>query len=167
MSIPKSQRIITEIVTRLQTILTTNGYQTDIGTNVEDSRPNWDEEADLPAISVFEGRTASHEGPDSRRKTIHEMPVAIKVFLKRGTSAANARTAISDVKKAILGTGTQSNNYLAERWPITVDNQTGGLAMVTAETGHFIEYAEGTFEIVGAQVEIEVSYITNKFNAEG
>lgn len=111
----RAQRIISEIVTRLRTISTGNGYETDIGTNVEDSRPNWDQEADLPAISVFEFRTSSVEAPDGRRKTIHVMPVLIKVFLKRGTDAANARTAISDIKKAILGTGTQANNYLDER----------------------------------------------------
>lgn len=38
--------------------------------------------------------------------------------------------------------------------------------MVTKESGHLIEYAENTYEIVGAQVEIEISYITDKFVAE-
>lgn len=158
----KEQKIIDAIVTRLQTILTTNGYQTDIGTNVEDSRPNWDQEDDLPAISVFQGQVTSAEAPDNRRKTIHLMPVMIRCFLTSGTSPANARTAIADIKKAILGTGTQRDQYLAERWP-----DTGiGLAMRTREVGHTIDYNEGTYEITGTQVEIEVMYITTKFNAE-
>lgn len=160
----KSQKIITAIVARLQTVLTANGYQTDIGTSVEDSRPNWDQD-ELPAISVFEGRTTSQESPQGRRKTVHEMPVMIKVFLERGTSAANARTAIADVKKAILSTGSEQNAYLAERWPV-VSGTPPGMATQTREASHSIEYAEGTYEITGAQVEIEVQYMTQKFNAD-
>lgn len=165
MPTPKSHVIISAIVTRLKTISVLNGYQTNNGTRVEDSRPNWDETSDLPAISVFEGRTGSAEAPDSRRRTVHVMPVMIKTFLKRGTDAANARLAIADIKQAILGTGSQSDGFLAERWPVTVGGKQIGQAMVTRETGHSIEYAEGSFEVVGAQVEIEVQYITDKFNS--
>lgn len=164
MADPKNQKIIAAIVARMQTILTSNGFQTDIGTRVADSQPNWQEE-DLPAISVYEGRTPSAEKPDARRTTIHEMPVLIKCFLKRDTDASNARIAIADIKKAIRGDGTVQDGYLSERWPVTPGTKPG-LAMETRETAHSIEYAEGTFEITGAQVEIEVQYITGKFNAE-
>ncbi|MBK8468090.1 MAG: hypothetical protein IPL32_19935 [Chloracidobacterium sp.] len=161
MADPKDQKIIAAIVTRMQTILTANGYQTNNGTRVADSRPNWDQ-TELPAISVFQGRAESQEQSNASRKTVHEMPVMIKVFLERGTDASNARIAIADVKKAIRGTGSQSDNYLAERWPASGI----GLAMMTRETAYSIEYAEGTFEITGAQVEIAVQFITDKFNAE-
>lgn len=161
-----AQNIITAIVARMQTILVSNGFQTNLGLKVADSRPNWDEdELTVGAISVFQGRTASAEWPDARRKTMHSMPVLIKVFLKRGTDASNARIAIADVKKAIRGTGgDHSNMYLPERWP-SVASPTVGQAMLTRETGDAIEVADGTYEITGAQVEIEVQFLTGKFES--
>lgn len=150
----KQQRIIAAIVARMQTILTANGYATNIGERVEDSRTNWDEVDDLPAISVFDGTTAAAEAPDTRSKTIHIMPVMIKVFLKSGaTPAATARTMLQDVYAAI---------NTDDRW--TVSNV--GLAMITREKSHGVERAEGTYEITGAVVEIEVMYITRKFDLE-
>lgn len=166
MADPLDQRIIAAIVTRMQTITTANGYQTNIdATKVADSRTNWDEEDDLnpAAISVYQGITRSAEAPTGRRKTIHIMPVMVKGFLKRGTTAANARTLSADIKKAIRGTGTQGDNFLAERWPVNGI----GLAMETREVGGGPEYAEGTFEITGVQVELEIVFLTSKFNAEG
>lgn len=157
------QKIITAIVARLQTILTTNGFQTNIGAKVRDWETNWQQE-DLPAISVFTGRTVSEDAPRERRKTVHSLPVAIQVSLERGTAAANARIAIDDIKKAILGSGTQANNWLAERFPI-VEGTPPGLTMVTRETAHQILTPQDSFEIVGAQVEIEILFITEKFNA--
>ncbi len=150
----KQQKIIDEIVARMQTILTTNGYETNIGVNVEDSRTNWDEADDLPAISVFDGTTQAAEAPDTHSKTIHIMPVMIKCFLKAGaTPAAEARSALRDIYAAI---------NTDDRW--TVNNV--GLAMITREKSHAIERAENTYEITGAVVEIEVMYITQKFNLE-
>ena len=168
MADPKQQKIIAAIVARLQTISTGSGYNFTFDTDhVEDSRPNW-AQAELPAISVFEGRTESTEASQQhhgRRKTIHEMPVLIKVFMERGTDASDARKAIADVKKAILGTGSDRDAYLAERWPV-VSGTKPGLATDTRETAHSIEYAENTYEITGAQVEITVQYMTKKFDAE-
>ena len=46
----KRQKIVDAIVARMQTILVTNGFATDIGTRVEDSQTNWDQDQ-LPAIS--------------------------------------------------------------------------------------------------------------------
>jgi hypothetical protein len=109
------QKIVSAIVARMQTILTTNGYQTNIGQKVRDWETNWQEE-DLPAISVFTGRAASKDVPTGRRKTQHLLPVTIGISLKRGTTAANARTAISDVKRAIRG-GTGATGEIWERWP--------------------------------------------------
>jgi hypothetical protein len=153
----KEQKLIDEIVTRLQAIRTTApntvGYQTDIGAQVADSETNWDEK-DLPAVSVFQGTTETQPVANDREELrIHEMPVLIKVFLKSGTDAANARTAISDIFRAIRQD---------DRWKVT----NIGLAMETRQKRHGIEYAKDSFEIVGAQVEIEIMYATSKFNAE-
>ncbi len=153
----KAQRIIDEVVARMQLIDGTGDYQTSIGERVEDSRQNWDEN-EMDAVSVFEGRTDSQEANDNRSKTIHIMPVVIKVFAKqRDTSAETAafvRKAISDVKRAIR---------LDDRWK--VDGV--GLAMLTREKASGPEYADASsFEIVGCQIDIEVILITDKFNAE-
>lgn len=165
MAKPKPQKIIEAIVTRMALIDGTGEYLSTIDpTHIADSRPNWDE-AEFPAISVFEGRTESTEAPRSHRHTIHTMPVLIKGFLKRGTTAENARNLIADIKRAILNDGVLKNQYLAERWPDATDGNKG-LAIDTLETASSIEYAEGTFEVTGCQVEIEVSYITGKFASE-
>jgi len=153
----KEQQLITAIVNRLKTIRTTApntiGYQTNIGAQVEDSETNWDEK-DLPAISVFQGTTETQEpGNDRDQLRIHLMPIMIKVFLKAGTSAANARTAISDIFRAIRQD---------DLWTVANVEQ----AMETRQKRHGIEYAPDSFEIVGAQVEIEIMLFTHKFNSE-
>lgn len=164
------QKLINAIVARMALLDGTGDYDTTIATaadgnvNIADSRPNWDEE-DLPAMSVFQGQTESAESNDNRRKTIHIVPMMIKVFLKRGTDAANARKAIADVKRAVRSGNTLKNGYLGERWP-EVEGTPPGLAMMTREKAHLIEYAENTYEIVGVQVEVEVVWISDKFNAE-
>lgn len=165
----KDHKIITAIVERLKLLNGTNGYQTKLGTdkdgnqNVADSKPNWDQEQDdLPAISVFQGRTETVEAPNARRKVIHTMPVSIRGSVKRGETAANCRVMIADIKRAILNDAAGLADYLAERWP---ENGVG-LAMETRETASGIEYMPDTFEISAVQVELEVVYITGKFNAE-
>lgn len=163
------QKIVNAVVARLQTILTANGYVTSIGTTVQDSRTNWDQLTELPAISVFQGTVQPVDYPSDRRKTIRVMPLLIKAFFEtKDTStldAAYARNVIKDIHKAILSTGAQSNGYLPERWP-AVANTAPGLAMETREKSHGIEYAPDTFEVTGAQVEIEIVYISGKFNLE-
>lgn len=168
MADPKDQKIIAVIVSRLALINGSGDYHHNVpAAKIADSRPNWDEEDDLAAgaISVFQGRTIAEEWPAGRRKTMHKMPVLLKFFLKRGTTAVNARYAIADLKKAILGTGSEQDGYLDERFP-AVTGTKPGLATEVHETASSIEYAEGTFEIVAAQLEIEVQYLTQKFNAE-
>lgn len=155
----KEQKLITQILTRLATIRTTApntlGYQTDIGASVRDWETNWNED-ELPAVSVFTGTTETADpisnANDGNQIRIHLLPVTIKVFLKAGTDAANARTAISDVFRAIR----QDDHWIASGEE---------LAMWTQQKSHAIEYAEG-FEIVGAMVDISIAYHTLKFNAE-
>jgi len=161
----KEQKIITSIIARLSLIRTTNGYQTDNGTRVYDSRSNLDQEDDLPATNVVQGQTSSTEDhPYGRRKTVHEMQIHIETYLERGSTAANARTAIADNKKAILGTGSEQDGYLDERWPVVTGTKPG-LATQTREISHRIVYTD-SMEIVGTEVVIGVQYMTQKFNAD-
>ena len=98
-----------------------------------------------------------------RRNVIHTMPLQIKIFLERSTTAANARTAIQDVLKAIQSTGSDANDWIYERFPETIAGKLVGLAMEVNPKRHGIEYAEGTFEIAAAIVEIEVRFVTPKW----
>ena len=176
---PKSQQIIAAVVARLgEKIVAGTDYFTTLGTrtvadegegpttipSVADSKPNW-AEGELPAITVFEGRTETVEQPNARRRVVHVMPLMLKGFIARGEtdddgmSATTARQMIADIKRAILGDGTQANNWLAERWP---DDSDIGLAMETREKDHSIDYADETYQVTGVQVEIEIMYTTGK-----
>lgn len=163
MAASRQQDIIAALVTRLATIDGTGGYDTDFGGRVKDSQPNWDQNSGkIPAISVFQLDTDSDERSERQfaRSVTHTCKIGIRIFLLRGTDAENARKAIADVLKAIKGQGTDSNDYKYERfWDAT----NKGLTMRTIQKGHQIEYAKDSFEIVAANVDIEVEYITPKW----
>lgn len=150
------QKLMAQIVTRLQTINGTGSFQTSVGTRVEDSRANWDQ-TDLPAISVFEGTVNSEEADDEGQKVDRTMPVLIKVFFERSdaaaTDAAYARKVISDIYLAIRSD---------DRWVVS----SVPLALFTGEKSHRIEYAEQGYEVTGVEVEIEIVYRGSKFNLE-
>lgn len=166
MATSKQQSLITAIVERLQTIDGSGDYDTDFRRHVEDSRTDWgdndDENTELPAISLFQLPTEiAEEIRHGKRRTVHVMPVQIKIFVKRGETAENVRQANADVMLAILGTGTQSDNWLGERFP---DADGIGYAMETRPRRHGIEYAQDSFEIAAGIVEIEITYITDKWS---
>jgi hypothetical protein len=157
------QKIITAIVARMQTILTANGFQTNIGAKVRDWETNWQQE-DLPAISVFTGRTQPQESDPSKRSIMRIMSVTIAVNLERATTAANARIAIADIYQAIRAGNTEANRYLFEKWPVSTTPP--GLAMWSREAGHQIQVPADSLEIIGAQVDLDIMYISSKFNTE-
>ena len=166
----RQQLIIAAVVTRLRSLLVgSGGYTTALATDANgdrccrDSETHWDEESELPAISIFEMPTEVQEHPRMRRNVIHTMPLQLKIFLKRSTTAANARTAIQDVLKAIQSTGSDANDWIYERFPEIIGGKQIGLAMETNPKRHGIEYAEDTNEIVASIVEIEVKFITPKW----
>lgn len=148
------QRIVDAIVARMQTILTANGYATNIGTTVEDWRTNWQQE-ELPAISVCDttAEVQPAEGSNPRR-TIFAMPVQIRVYAEKDeTGAANIREMLKDVNRAIRQD---------DRW--MVDGV--GLVMITRPLREGFIIPDESFEVIGGVVEFEVQYITAKFNSE-
>ncbi len=154
------QRIIDRVVAGMQDILITGGFDTDIGTRVEDSRPNWDE-ASLPAISVFTGTVTPTElvTDDEQINVTREMPVIISAALARldtaALDAAFARKAIKDIYDAI------KTNM---RWRDGSDADP--LALYTEEVSHVITRSEQTFEITGVEVTIKITYRTSYFSME-
>jgi len=161
---PKQQEIIDAIIERLKGINGTGDYELDFEESVEDSRTRWDQD-ELPAISVFEMPAEVEEVPNSRRQTVHVLPVQIRAFLEAGSTAAmtaeTSRLARADILRAILGTGTRTDNWLAERFP---NNAGVGLAMETRLRRQGPEYSSDSYEITGAVVEIDVVFITDKWS---
>ncbi len=150
----KRQKLVDAIVARMQTILITNGFATDIGANVRDSETNWQQE-ELPAISVFDLPATAEilPNPANTRHTIWTQPINIRVALIAGTDAKNARKAIKDVWQAVRSD---------QQWTLSGEK----VAMFTMPTQEGFTYQQDSFEIVGVEVEFSVTYITAKFNAE-
>jgi hypothetical protein len=167
MPTPIEQQICERVQARMKLIKTANGYNH----NFADDRvaiweTNWQASEGI-AISIFTGEVASIESPEGRRKTLHRLPVMIRGFLLAKSDSTITPTGawnfIADVKKAIRGTdSTSSNQWKPERWPL--DNGTP-LAWTTEEKSHSFYREENSFEILGAQVEMEIVYQTEKFNS--
>lgn len=150
----KRQKIIDEVIARMQTILVTNGYQSDLGLHVGDCETNWDE-SELPALSVFD-LVAEEDGDENgdpeatNAKTTHSLPVQFRIFVKSDTRTSDLRKMIADVKKAI---GTDP------RWKVA----NVGLALRTIPQKSGLVFTEN-FEVAGAAVEVEIWYRTKVFN---
>ncbi len=148
----KRQKIVDAVVARMQTILVTNGYQTNIGANVEDSRQNWQEE-ELPATSVFDLEATAEALPQNATRSIWTQPIGIRVALKKGSDVKAGRKVIADIYRAI---GTD------ETWIVSGTS----LAMFTNPATEGFQQPPDSFEVQAVEVLINVIYKTAKWNAE-
>jgi hypothetical protein len=153
MADPKRHTIVEAVVARMKLINGAGSYTTDVDDKVEDSRTNWQQE-ELPAISVFDGDAVGTPTTTGRNLgTVHTMPVLIRGIVEQGTTAANARTLIKDIMTAIR----QDDKF-----------HVGGVqtVMQTRQVRDGILRNADSFEVEGCEVEIEVQFLTQKFNAE-
>lgn len=156
------QKIVARALVVLAAINGTGSYQTTLGSTVvngssaqslADSRPNWEQD-ELPAISVFQGQVDVEDRDDENQKVYRKLPLIIRGFLERGTDASTARKFISDIMRALRAAG--------DKWTVAgVD-----LANRTDEGPHVIEYAEGTYEIIGVEQQVDIYYIASKLDME-
>ena len=130
-------------------------YETNIAGRVKDSETNWAQDQEhLPAISVFDGdATATPTSTGASLNTFHSMPVLVRYYVKQGTTAANARKGIKDIKAAIRQD---------DKWTVS----TVKLVMRSEEVREAIVRSPETFEVEAAEVEFVVMFQTKKFNAE-
>jgi hypothetical protein len=145
----KRQQIINKIIARMQLILTTNGYETNLGANVNDWETNYDDSG-LPALSVcdlIENETLAHNEPSATRQK-NVLPVQLRIFVKSGTRASELRKMFADINKAIA-----------------VDSTWDGLAMWTIPIRAGMVIPETDFVIGGGAREIEIHYLTNTFDS--
>lgn len=147
-------KIVAAVMARMQTITTGNGYQTDIGDNVNDWRTQYQED-ELPAVSVCDLEAASvvPAGASDPQHTIWLMPVQIRIYAKRGATPANIRKMITDVNAAIR---------TDDRWKVNGV----GLVMISRPEREGFLIPDDSFEVIGGVVEFTVQYLTEKFNTE-
>jgi hypothetical protein len=145
----KRQQIIDAIIARMQGISIANGYGSDLGASVHDFETNFDDE-DLPALSICDTVTENSLINDQPTATnqIDKMPVQLRIFCKSGTRAAQLRTMISDVNRAIK---------IDPRWE--------NLAMFSLPKRSGIILSEEAFQIGGAAVEIEIHIFNTNFGS--
>lgn len=93
------QQIISSVDTRFKTILTTNGYQTDIGANVFDWRAEALEDSNLPAL-IYRDIQCSTEISNISSYT-HKMTVEAIAVVANDTPVAIIRQIIADIDEAI------------------------------------------------------------------
>lgn len=157
-AVSTEQKIITRALEVLALINGTGSYQTTLGTggdgqSVADSRPNWDE-AELPAVSVFQGDVEPEDIDNEAQKVLRKMTLMFRGSIKRGSSASTARIFLADILRAVRAAG--------DKWNVSgID-----LAFRTEEGPHRIEIAEGTYEITGVQQEIFIYYIGTHLDLE-
>lgn len=151
----KRQKIVSAVVTRMALINGAGSYETDLDSRVKDSETNWAQDQEtLPAVSVFDGDATGTPSVNNRNLgTIHLMPIIIRGFLEQGTTAANARKLIKDIMTAIR---------VDDKWSVAG----APLVMQTRQVRDGILRNQDSFEVEGCEVEIEVQFLTQKFNAE-
>jgi hypothetical protein len=154
----KRQRIVDAVAERMRTILIANGYETDLGLNVEEWTQHLQQE-DIPdsgIISICDmvAEAAPNDGRSNPRETIWIMPIQIRMWYpKDRLDMANVRTGLQDVNRAIRQD---------DRWK--VDGV--GLVMISRPLREGPIVPEDSFEIAGGFLDFEVQFITQKFNSE-
>lgn len=154
----KRQQIVDRLVERMQQIETRNGYRTNIGRKVFDWEIHLQQE-DIDndgAVSICDmpAEAAVPTGRSDPRETIWKMPVQIRCFFGKDTQPRTVRQAIADI-----------NDVLRQDDRIKNENNVG-LAMITRPLREGIFKPEDSYEVIGGIVELEVQYITAKFNSQ-
>jgi hypothetical protein len=139
------QDIIDAVDARLKAILVSNGYETDVGSNVFDWHAEPLEEDDLPALIYRD--TSVETTVDTIASFSHRMILSIMAAVTSSTPMTTIRKIIADIDKAI-----------------GVDHTFGGLALMTErisdESG--IEINERKY--AGCQIVYAITFRTSGWN---
>ena len=136
-----ADRIVTAIVTRLQTISVANGYTTEAGANVFTDRQGLDSEAvTYPAILVFDLEEESEELVNRRQR--NRMTLQIVGFAKD----VDVRPLIGDIKASVFD---------------ATDTTLSGLAHHLGYAGYTIERPEDGSRFDRADISLWCEYDEN------
>ena len=152
----KRQQVVDALVTRLETISTVNGFETNAGTNVFQWRGYDIPDNKRPAIDVRDSeQTLETEAGEADR---HTLVVEINCFAAGADSPADIRKIMADVVKAIRddpsfprlgGEGVAEDVNLVQQTIEDVEHKeeriTAGQVGITIEfmTAHFNSYTGG------------------------
>lgn len=140
------QQIVNAVEARLETILTTGGYQTNLGEHVSVWRLVPFATSDLPAIDIRDKReTSKAQGATSKQEHRLEMECYIEVA-EESTTAERARIYLADVQKAI---GTTTGGAAGRKWSgLAIDTEPGESQMEIGQDGKIIGGIKFTFTII-------------------
>ena len=146
----KRQKIVDAVVAALEEISVANGFETELGANVNDWEINFQDD-ELPAVSVCDLTEDVQADMNDEHVDIYRLPVAIRVSIAADTRAAECRKMIADVLKAV---GANEN------W--TVSGEKLALRTDLKEAGFVLD--QEAFRIAAVQVQIEIYYHTERWN---
>lgn len=145
------QTLVSAIKTRMQTITTANGYETNIGNAVW----NWKTgiwtiaEFEAGGIDIRDGKERIETSSTGLTREDHHLTVDFVIMVGTGaTTGVTVRKAIADVYKAIGTDRKWGLTFVQTTWPVEVD-------MLVDQDEKIVG---------GAQIEIEVIYRSNLFN---
>lgn len=139
------QQILNALAIRLGTILTANGYRTNLGSNVVE----WDEtplDPDLETLRIEYRDEAGTTGYAAVGEHLHTLPVTLRILSQNnsGLALSNLRKACADVYQAIYA-----------------DVTFGGLAQDANQDGDIREdYDEKADRAAGAEIRYVIEYTT-------
>lgn len=141
MSDSKRQQIVAAFDTRLKTILTGGGYNTNLGSNIFEWRVTPLAQDELPG-AIWRDTDDSIEV--SFQQDVHSLSIQVAVTVAGATSPADARKLIADVTAAVA-----------------TDTSLGGLAEDAKVTGETIEFDQEERRIAGVVLTFVVEFVTN------
>lgn len=145
----KRQLICSAVDARLKTILTSAGYNSDLGKNVFEWRPTPLEINELPAVNwrdISEGDSNASAGTIGYHN--HTLTFELRVLTAKGkTTAKEIRAILADIIEAI-----------------SIDQTWGGLAIRTDPVSNEMEVEEAEHIIGGTTVTFIITYQTKKWN---
>ncbi|MCP3851945.1 MAG: hypothetical protein GY694_17170 [Gammaproteobacteria bacterium] len=142
----KRERIINEVKTTLETILTANGYATDAGQNIFIDRSVFDESETKPFININEGDDQLVEKiaylPGIKMKL--SLPLSIEGFNSCSplTPSSKGHELIGDIKKCLLSKVWSSDVREIQYQSSTIAQHESGSGLVTVSVNADIIYIE-------------------------
>jgi len=145
MADPKRQSIIDALEARLQTILTSNGYETNVGSNVYERHPKPVPIANIPCVIYAD---VEEEISLVTQETNRFISVELEIFTAGTTALNTIRKILADIEKAI---GTDKGTF-------------GGLAVTTWILENTLAMDQESKIISGAVMTIRIHFKTNQYD---
>lgn len=139
------QQILTAIKTRLQTITVANGYETDIGSNVNVWHTTDFQETELPAIDL---RDPAEEVETRGGNHICTLSIEIEAKVSGTTSDVSMRDIIADIIKAV-GIDSTFSGLVQDTRPVS--NESFG-------------FNQNSKKVASITMKFESRYIIKKFS---